>query len=255
MNNYSTNPQKSVPPAYFQPKRILFVLIFLVSGLAFLGLALFNFIPNDYEKYGIETTAIILTLDGGENDFPTVKFEVDGVSYEGEISLYDGSMKVGGTISIRYMKDNPNDFTVVESVSILTYFYLVFGAMLVFSSLLIFVSNNKKSLRRIYNIKKNGTLVKCCLVSFSTGALVYTYNNVISNNPISCTISCKDNQGRYYAQKNFVSDIAIDYSKPNFGFIIGDPINAYVSNTNPKVFAIDVIEYQERKVMENYNKQ
>lgn len=245
--------QKKVSPAYLHPGRILSVLGLLILGLVFIGLSVFTLMPNEYDKNGIEATAIIQTLDGGERGYPTVKFEVDGVSYQGEISLYDSTMEVGGTITIKYMKDNPSDFDVAKGVSILTFLLPTLGAFFLIASVLLLVSNSKKSLKRVYNIKQNGTLVKCCLVNFVCSKIVYGDHFMRDNRPRSCTITCKDNHGNYYVQKNFTEDIMIDYAQPNYGFVMGDAINVYISKTNPKVYAIDVVEYRERKVMENFN--
>lgn len=258
MRGISKEAPRTLSPGYSGSRRVFVVILLLMAGLVFAGLGIFDFIPSDYDKNGMEATAIIQTLDGGPSGFPTVQFEVDGVSYEGEIPEYNSTMVVGGTLEIRYMKENPDDFALAKGQSAFSYIYIAFGAMIIISSVLIFISNGKKSLKRIYKIKQNGTLVKCCLSGFSVGNFVESRSTAYGSttgNAISCTITCKDSKGLYYSQKNFVSDIAVDYSKPNFGYKLGDSINVYISNENPNKFAIDVVEYQERKVMESYNKQ
>lgn len=252
MNNNNQNDQYLLSSYRVRPTKIIGVIIAIIMDIIILGLGVYFSIPNKYDKYGIETKAIIQTLDGGENGYPTVKFEVEGIEYFGEISFSDSSMEIGNEVKIRYMKDNPNDFKISSTELAFNYIFFTLGTVLLVSSILLLISYYNKSLKRIYTIKQNGTLVKCTLEDIKLSNITYTSRK--NHDYTYCLIiTCKDKNGYCYKQKNYYYDVVIDNTDDKYGYVIGDQINVYISNKNPKKYAIDFIEYQERKHLEKHN--
>lgn len=107
---------------------IIFISIFLTVGIVFL------FTVAKYKKYGIETTATIVSIDyeydiDGDRDYTVyVEYYVDDYQYVESLSSYNSSMSVGDRITVYYMEDEPSNVKDLKTLQIVGIVLTAVGA-------------------------------------------------------------------------------------------------------------------------------
>ena len=95
-------------------ERIIGGIIFIIAGLFFVGIGIYVafFHTGGYEKTTAEITGFEYVHHPGKknhnNSVPIVKYEVDGVTYEGTIDNTSSTYTLGKIITIYYNPENPN---------------------------------------------------------------------------------------------------------------------------------------------------
>ena len=109
----------------------IFIVVFgaiLVAAAAFVAIR-----SSVYRKNGIETVATITRIehetdsDGDDNASVYVSYTVNGENYEGKLDYYSSFMRVGNTVKIFYMPDDPQDMISAGSNVVLVTIMIAFG--------------------------------------------------------------------------------------------------------------------------------
>ena len=112
-----------------------------ISSLIFIVFASFLLASGvNYKNKGIKTYAVITRIETerrAANEDVThyvyVKFEAEGRIIEGRLYTYVAGMREGQKIPIRYMPDNPRDFTYAKGMFLIpVLLYIVSAVMLLF---------------------------------------------------------------------------------------------------------------------------
>ena len=181
----------------------LFCMIFLIVGVVLIVVGIVSQISTSkFLKKGIKSDAKITNIitssdaDGDLNYDVYVSFVVDGKVYEGRLSEYSSKMYIGGSTTIYYNPDNPNNF-IGSGRKLLGYIFITLG--LVFTSIAIFIMYRfAKKNREKFRLQEEGICLPSKITSIHKD-LSFTYNG---KNPDVIECSCEYN-GKIYT---FISE-------------------------------------------------
>lgn len=147
----------------------IFIVVFgviLVAAAAFIAIR-----SSVYKKNGIETVATITRIehetdsDGDDNASVYVSYTANGENYEGKLDYYSSFMRVGNTVKIFYMPDDPQDMISAGSNVVLVTIMIAFGIICIgLGTTCVAVPAAKK--RRLNRLKKNGRKVNARVKEF-----------------------------------------------------------------------------------------
>lgn len=181
----------------------LFCMIFLIVGVVLIVVGIVSQISTSkFLKTAIKADAKITNIitsrdiDGDLNHDVYVSFIADGKVYEGRLSEYSSKMYIGGSTTIYYNPDNPNNF-IGSGGKLLGYIFITFG--LVFTSIAIFIMYRfAKKNREKFRLQEEGICLPSKITSIHKD-LSFTFNGK-SPDVIEC--SCEYN-GKIYT---FISE-------------------------------------------------
>ncbi|MCL1900782.1 MAG: DUF3592 domain-containing protein [Firmicutes bacterium] len=218
------------------PLKIL-ALILLLIGIGFLIPSVFFYKDADYlVKNGILTDATIIeiiTIRSGddENKNAIVEYFVNGQKYVNNLGFYSKSMRVGQTVQIRYLPENPNRIirikTGLEFVLFLSFSSLGIG-FLVTAVISFIIAKKGGNLR---GLRETGQKINAVI----TSAIIN--NNIRPYGRVYC--KAKDGEAEYK------SKIIYDVTLSNFN--IGDKIDVYENTFNRTKYYVDVEGYLKAK--------
>jgi len=211
------------------------VILFAVAG--FLYYRARAFIRN-----GVLTTAVIVSIDatgtstdsdGNETtDYSAlVEYTADGTVYRNYLDTYSSSMRVGQTVPIRYLPNDPNKIQYAKNEYMAVWLLGGFGAAAVAVSALMFVlaarSGGAKS-----KLQQTGRLVTAAVNSVDVNYKI----DVNGSHPAK--VVCTGTDGAVYTSKT-----VYDY----WVFMPGDPIDVYVGGENNDKYFVDLEAYRKAK--------
>lgn len=215
------NRQKSVSSAPFV---IIFALIFIGVGV-YLSVRELEFVNG-----GTKTQATIVDIesyydsDGDLNHRVYVTYEVDGTVYGGRLDTYTSSMRVGNTVPVYYMTDNPSEFTYAKLNFLFPVIFILCGVLVLVLAIIPTVSNAKRN-KKLKLLKESGRRITAIVEDVQlTGVTVMGRRQT--------KIVCHDEQGKIY-KKKFLPTYTQYIS-------VGDEIFVYVDYENPENYAIDI---------------
>lgn len=220
-------------------KKSAWSLLFALFGLLFVGVAIFYAVSyNNKANNGIKTDAIIVDIDSyytADRDLrhvATVEFQVEGVTYRGELNEYWSSMRVGQTVPIYYNPDNPNEFAYGKLSWVLLLCFGGMGSLVTFIGLYTGITAIKfnAKLRRLTASGKKVTATITDVKQIST---------VRINGKYPTTIYCKDDDGHEYMQKF--------RAYPSEYFRTGDLVDVYVEADFYDDYIVDITSYRPQK--------
>lgn len=215
------NRQKSVSSAPFV---IIFALIFIGVGV-YLSVRELEFVNG-----GTKTQATIVDIesyydsDGDLNHRVYVTYEVDGTVYGGRLDTYTSSMRVGNTVPVYYMTDNPTEFTYAKLNFLFPVIFILCGVLVLMLAIIPSISDAKNN-KKIKLLKERGRRITAIVEDVQlTGVTVMGRRQT--------KIVCHDEQGKIY-KKKFLPTYTQYIS-------VGDEIFVYVDYENPENYAIDI---------------
>ena len=207
----------------------IFIAVFgviLVAAAAFIAIR-----SSVYRKNGIETVATITRIerktdsDGDDNASVYVSYTVDGENYEGKLDYYSSFMRVGNTVKIFYMPDDPQDMISAGSNVVLVTIMIAFGIICIgLGTAYVAVPAAKK--RRLNRLKTNGRRVDARVKEFDCPKKTRVMGKNIAR------LVCVDPDGNRY-ETRFL------YDNQRY-FDIETPVAVYVDPDDPEKYAIDV---------------
>ena len=207
----------------------IFIAVFgviLVAAAAFIAIR-----SSVYRKNGIETVATITRIerktdsDGDDKESVYVSYTVDGENYEGKLDYYSSFMRVGNTVKIFYMPDDPQDMISAGSNVVLVTIMIAFGIICIgLGTACVAVPAAKK--RRLNRLKTNGRRVDARVKEFDCPGKTRVMGKNIAR------LVCVDPDGNRY-ETRFL------YDNQRY-FDIETPVAVYVDTDDPEKYAIDV---------------
>lgn len=207
----------------------IFIAVFgviLVVAAAFIAIR-----SSVYRKNGIETIATITRIehetdsDGDDNASVYVSYTVNGENYEGKLDYYSSFMRVGNTVKIFYMPDDPQDMISAGSNVVLVTIMIAFGIICIgLGTTCVAVPAAKK--RRLNRLKKTGRKVNARVKEFDCSGKTRVMGKNIAR------LVCVDPDGNRY-ETRFL------YDNQRY-FDIETPVAVYVDPDDPEKYAIDV---------------
>ncbi len=215
------NRQKSVSSAPFV---IIFALIFIGVGV-YLSVRELEFVNG-----GTKTQATIVDIeayydsDGDLNHRVYVTYEVDGTVYGGILDTYTSSMRVGNTVPVYYMTDNPSEFTYAKLNFLFPVIFILCGVLVLVLAIIPTVSDAKRN-KKLKLLKESGRRITAIVEDVQlTGVTVMGRRQT--------KIVLRDEQGKIYKKK---------FLPTHTQYIsVGDEISVYVDYENPENYAIDI---------------
>ena len=203
---------------------IIFALIFIVVGV-YLSVRKLEFVNG-----GTKTQATIVDIetyhnsDGDLNHRVYVTYDVDGIIYDGMLDTYTSSMRVGNTVPIYYMTDNPSEFTYAKFNFLFPVIFILCGVFVLVLAIIPTISDAKNN-KKLKLLKESGRRITAIVEDIQlTGVTVMGRRQTI--------IVCRDEQGKIYKKKFLpanTENISVD-----------DEISVYVDYENPENYAIDI---------------
>ena len=207
----------------------IFIVVFgaiLVAAAAFVAIR-----SSVYRKNGIETVATITRIehetdsDGDDNASVYVSYTVNGENYEGKLDYYSSFMRVGNTVKIFYMPDDPQDMISAGSNVAFVTIMIAFGIICIgLGTACVAVPAAQK--RRLNRLKKNGRKVNARVKEFDCPGKTRVMGKNIAR------LVCVDPDGNRY-ETRFL------YDTQRY-FDIETPGAVYVDPDDPEKYAIDV---------------
>lgn len=207
----------------------IFIAVFgvmLVAAAAFIAIR-----SSVYRKNGIETVATITRIerksdsDGDDNESVYVSYTVDGENYEGKLDYYSSFMRVGNTVKIFYMPDDPQDMISAGSNVVLVTIMIAFGIICIgLGTACVAVPAAKK--RRLKRLKTHGRRVDARVKEFDCPGKTRVMGKNIAR------LVCVDPDGNRY-ETRFL------YDRQRY-FDIETPVAVYVDPDDTEKYAIDV---------------
>lgn len=214
-------------------------LLFALFGLLFVGVAIFYAVTyNNAARNGVKTDAIIVDIDSyytADRDLrhvATVEFQVEGVTYRGELNEYWSSMKVGQVIPVYYNPENPNEFVFGKMSWVLLLCFGGMGSVVTFIGLYTGITAIRFN-AKLRRLSENGRKITATITE------VRQMSNVRINGKYPTTIYCKDEYGHEYKQKFRAS--------PSEYFRTGDLVDVYVEADFFDDYIVDVTSYRPQK--------
>lgn len=217
----------------------LFCVVFLFVGITFTVIGIISQIStSNFLKTAIKADAKITDIiasrdaDGDLDHDVYVSFVVDDKIYTGWLNEYSSGMHIGGSTTIYYNPDNPNNF--IGSVGKFSaYIFIALG--LVFTSVAIFVMYHfAKKNREKFRLQEEGICLHSKITSIHKD-LNFTSNG---NNPDVIECSCEYNGKIYtFISKPIWSDAKLICDSKNITEleVLADPedLNKYYVNIEP----------------------
>ena len=206
----------------------VFIIIF---ALIFIGVGVYLSIREaGFVKGGTKTQATIVDIetyrdsDGDLNHRVYVTYTVDGILYNGRLDTYTSSMRVGNTVPIYYMTDNPSEFTYAKFNFLFPVIFILCGVFVLVLAIIPTISDAKNN-KKLKLLKESGRRITAIVEDVQlTGVTVMGRRQT--------KIVCHDEQGKIY-KKKFLPTYTQYIS-------VGDEIFVYVDYENPENYAIDI---------------
>lgn len=215
------NRQKSGSSIVFV---IIFALVFIGVGI-YLSVREFEFING-----GAKTQATIVDIeayydsDGDLNHRVYVTYTVDGTVYNERLDTYTSSMRVGDTVPIRYMPDNPSNIAYAKFNFLFPVIFILCGVLVLVLSIIPTISDAKNN-KKLKLLKESGRRITAIVEDVQlTGVTVMGRRQT--------KIVCHDEQGKIYKKKFLAANTE--------NISVGGEISVYVDYENPENYAIDV---------------
>lgn len=139
----------------------LFCAIFLIVGIVFVVFGIFSQISTSkFLKTAVKTNATITNIivsrdsDGDLYHNVSVSFVADGKVYEGTLNEYNSNMYVGGSTTIYYNPDNPDNF-IGNGGKSFNYIFIVLGFAFISVAILVMYRFAKKKQEK-FRLQKEG---------------------------------------------------------------------------------------------------
>lgn len=206
----------------------VFIIIF---ALIFIGVGVYLSVRElEFVNGGTKTQATIVDIetyrdsDGDLNHRVYVTYTVDGSVYGGRLDTYTSSMRVGNTVPIYYMTDNPTVFTYAKFNFLFPVIFILCGVLVLVLAVIPIISDAKNN-KKLKFLKENGRRITAIVDDIQlTGATVMGRRQTI--------IVCHDEQGKIYKKKFLptgTENVSMD-----------DEISVYVDYENSENYAIDI---------------
>lgn len=208
-----------------------FPVLIIIFALIFIGVGIFWSVrETKFVKGGVKTQATIVDIetyhdsDGDLNHRVYVTYTVDGILYDGMLDTYTSSMRVGNTVPIYYMTDNPSEFTYAKFNFLFPVIFILSGVFVLVLAIIPSISDAKNN-KKLKLLKESGRRITAIVEDIQlTGVTVMGRRQTI--------IVCRDEQGKIYKKKFLpanTENISVD-----------DEISVYVDYENPENYAIDI---------------
>ena len=206
----------------------VFIIIF---ALIFIGVGVYLSVRElEFVNGGTKTQATIVDIetyrdsDGDLNHRVYVTYTVDGSVYGGRLDTYTSSMRVGNTVPIYYMTDNPSEFTYAKLNFLFPVIFILCGVLVLVLAIIPTVSDAKRN-KKLKLLKESGRRITAIVEDVQlTGVTVMGRRQT--------KIVLRDEQGKIY-KKKFLPTYTQYIS-------VGDEIFVYVDYENPENYAIDI---------------
>ena len=154
----------------------------------------------NYKSNGIKTYAVITKIEVNRNTADEdvthdvyVKFEAEGKVIEGRLGTYVAGMNEGQTVPIRYMPDNPQNFTYAKGMFLIPVILYIVSAVM-----LLFIIPPIKELRKNSKLEKLKTTGQKIIATIDE---VTAKNNVRIFEKTPVTVVCSDENDITYRSK------------------------------------------------------
>jgi len=202
--------------------------VMLTIGLIVFIIGTANLIIRiQYDNNGTRTEAEVVDIVTEGRDYIVIEYETeDSVAYDAKVYNYKSDIEIGDHIGIKYLNDNPLQFTTVLAAEL---YYIIYLIMIIGFAISVFyivkISKYYDELRKIHHLISWGEKVKAKIIA------IEKITDVKIGDIVPKVIICMNGDKAYISGKIWLKDIPERY--------INHYLYVYVDNENRDNYVVD----------------
>lgn len=187
--------------------KIIYYLMLAIGLIIFIIGTASLIIRIQYDNNGTRTEADVIEIVTEGRNYIVIEYETeDSIKYDAKIYNYKQDIEIGNHIGIKYLNDNPSQFTTVLASEVYYIFLLIILVGSAISGLYIFkISKYYDELRKINNLIAWGEKVKAKIIA------IEKTKGIKAGGIVPKIIICTNGDKAYISDKIWVKDIPERY--------------------------------------------